>query len=896
MRKHRLWISIALLLALTLLPLNGFALVADSEEGQALRTDDSQGLPLLDAGAEPDRQHIPGDPDPAEGADVPSTFSIASYDLSYVRVLLSTATNDVSVTFRGNYVLTENGTNKLLLQSESTYIFRVAGSNVSVYNSRGNTLLYRSSGASIAINECQPPANMGYNYFILCNSEYGALDYKGDLYCHSTGSTLQMVNRIYIEEYLKGVVGNEIGNSSPTEAQKAQAIIARNYALNEIRSDAYTYDVLDTSQSQVYKGVCADMPAAAAAVDATAALVGRINGSRIPMFYSSSNGGQVNVSYMHWNGTANSYEAMKDDPYDKAYIKSYYNNASMETPTRYYEEVTLPKVPGSATSNTYVKTLVEHKLLPALQSNGTGIFSASQISVTSLTITANCTSPRTYIDSLTLSFSGTANSTAFSGITATVADTELYVSNGYGFFKNGNLQEYWLVDNGSTYTIQHARRGHGVGMSQVGAMEMAKNHAMTAAQILQFYYTGLTVSAENGIRTKDALPALPSAVGLLKLPATRTAVFASANSSAQVIYNLAAETPVLVKGTSGEWTQISVNGITGYVPTAVFTPVFTHVVVGNMSVPPCSIRNDSGSKIGSATNGDTFELDTAYITSDWHKVKCDITYGNIHYSTGRISILYAMLRTAAQVGLEPEIPTYAVHFTLPSGYEGATSIEIDGIPYTGTLSGSTLTVQLPAATAKLAVMAKKAAVSPVYPTGMAVWQLTFSSGAYTAQQVSELSDVLAYKGCSLRILGQVALRARFGVSTSTLAALKTSAGLGGYTLAEMGTLYAAVPAGTALTLDIPNATIQKATSAQASGGFETFLANATPVAGLRTAYTLRGYMKLIKNGVTYTLYAPPVTRSVYDVACQALNANEYTTGSDGYRYLQALKAAAEAGA
>ena len=70
----------------------------------------------------------------------------------------------------------------------------------------------------------------------------------GDLYLSASGGTLSAMLRIYIEDYLYGVVGYEMSNSYPLEALKAQAVAARNYALKKMNDRAgKSYDVTDNT-------------------------------------------------------------------------------------------------------------------------------------------------------------------------------------------------------------------------------------------------------------------------------------------------------------------------------------------------------------------------------------------------------------------------------------------------------------------------------------------------------------------------------------------------------------------------------------------------------------------------------------------------------------------------
>ena len=57
-----------------------------------------------------------------------------------------------------------------------------------------------------------------------------------------------------------------------------------------------------------------------------------------------------------------------------------------------------------------------------------------------------------------------------------------------------------VMDIGSAFVIESRRYGHGVGMSQRGAQQMAQEHSKTYQEILAFYYPGLEVKKYAGQR------------------------------------------------------------------------------------------------------------------------------------------------------------------------------------------------------------------------------------------------------------------------------------------------------------------------------------------------------------------------------------------------------------
>ena len=78
--------------------------------------------------------------------------------------------------------------------------------------------------------------------------------YPGSLTLTVENGTLVPILSLSVEDYLLGVVPYEMSDSFPLEALKAQAVCARTYALSHLNASR-AYDVVDTTNDQVFKGV-----------------------------------------------------------------------------------------------------------------------------------------------------------------------------------------------------------------------------------------------------------------------------------------------------------------------------------------------------------------------------------------------------------------------------------------------------------------------------------------------------------------------------------------------------------------------------------------------------------------------------------------------------------------
>jgi stage II sporulation protein D len=120
--------------------------------------------------------------------------------------------------------------------------------------------------------------------------------YRGTAEVRILGDSLKVINQLGIEEYLRGVVPNEMGpNSFPElEALKAQAVAARTYIVaNRGQFADSGYDICDTPACQVYKGYGTEHPLTDQAVRETAGLIATYQGVPIKALYTSTCGGHT---------------------------------------------------------------------------------------------------------------------------------------------------------------------------------------------------------------------------------------------------------------------------------------------------------------------------------------------------------------------------------------------------------------------------------------------------------------------------------------------------------------------------------------------------------------------------------------------------------------------------
>jgi SpoIID/LytB domain protein len=166
----------------------------------------------------------------------------------------------------------------------------------------GQTIEFKASGFAVRAThggetseapalEFAPDAPSGTVRFWASNGVQG--DYRGSIRVVSDGrGRLIAINAVPLEVYLLGVVGSEMPSGFHLEALKAQAIVARSYALTSIGRHAEDgFDLCGTVHCQVYRGARHAPARVAQAVRETAGLIVTRDGRVVRTFYHSTCGG-----------------------------------------------------------------------------------------------------------------------------------------------------------------------------------------------------------------------------------------------------------------------------------------------------------------------------------------------------------------------------------------------------------------------------------------------------------------------------------------------------------------------------------------------------------------------------------------------------------------------------
>jgi SpoIID/LytB domain protein len=131
----------------------------------------------------------------------------------------------------------------------------------------------------------------------------------------SDAASLNAVNAVPVDQYVKGVIPNESPASWPQAALRAQAVAARSYALT-VQVSGNGFDLYDDTSSQVYEGLGSETAATNQAADATRGQVLTYDGQIAEAYFSACSGGHTESIQNVFFGSSVPYLVGVEDPYD----------------------------------------------------------------------------------------------------------------------------------------------------------------------------------------------------------------------------------------------------------------------------------------------------------------------------------------------------------------------------------------------------------------------------------------------------------------------------------------------------------------------------------------------------------------------------------------------------
>ena len=278
-----------------------------------------------------------------------------------------------------------------------------------------------------------------------------------------------LVEQVPLERYLEGVVPHEIGAGAPAAALKAQAVLARTWALrNRHRFRVDGYNLCADTQCQVYSDPRHAGAAVRQAIAATSRQVLTSGGQPIHAVYHASNGGMAAGFEEVWQGAPLPYlRAFADGP---APFAARY---PVPLPAPSLGPLLQAAAPRSWGTDhplyRWRRTVTAAQLRQALGSGGAAIGTPTRLKVLSR-------GPSGRVLALEIGGKGGARVLRLDAIRRSLRQLPSTL-----FQVSPSGPGRWLIQGGGF--------GHGAGLSQAGAIDLARR-GWSAERILQHYYRG----------------------------------------------------------------------------------------------------------------------------------------------------------------------------------------------------------------------------------------------------------------------------------------------------------------------------------------------------------------------------------------------------------------------
>jgi stage II sporulation protein D (peptidoglycan lytic transglycosylase) len=204
-------------------------------------------------------------------------------EITPLRVLVKHPSKRIEVLSAGNIVISDNTSGKMyysgwgpLILAEKNNKILINGSTTDLHECR-----IRSDANDIKVNGSQ---------------------FRGFFTIHTKFHNLYTINHVNLEEYLYGVIPEEMPTRWDKQALMAQAVAARTYALcMKTKNRHEEYDIKATTAAQVYGGYSAENIRTTTAVNNTRGQVMTHNGRLIVAYFHSNSGGHTEDPVNVWN-------------------------------------------------------------------------------------------------------------------------------------------------------------------------------------------------------------------------------------------------------------------------------------------------------------------------------------------------------------------------------------------------------------------------------------------------------------------------------------------------------------------------------------------------------------------------------------------------------------------
>ncbi|MCG8482944.1 MAG: SpoIID/LytB domain-containing protein [Clostridia bacterium] len=311
---------------------------------------------------------------------------------------------------------------------------------------------------------------------------------------NASNGNMTLINRLKMDKYLYGVLPKEMSYTAPIEALKAQSVAARNYAVVNInRHKNENFHVCASTHCQVYGGYSVEKQSCIEAVDATSNMILLHDGLPISTYYHSNSGGHTENIENVWESAIPYLKGVKD-PFSKDYLWeiSY-------TPKELSDVLRIKGYNIGEILDVYVGGISEFGSVQVLVVEGTeGTVALEKdnirkilgyTTIKSLKFGIHKDNALCIENNLLKQNQKVENISIINGdgeVRKLIAGESMMITNG---MEIGPFLEKHVTD---AYYFKGNGYGHGIGMSQNGAIAMA-NSGYTFEEILKHYYTNVSL-------------------------------------------------------------------------------------------------------------------------------------------------------------------------------------------------------------------------------------------------------------------------------------------------------------------------------------------------------------------------------------------------------------------
>ena len=331
-------------------------------------------------------------------------------------------------------------------------------------------------------------------------------------------SGLTVINYVSLEHYLRDVLSREMSPGYPAEALKAQAVTARSYALDNLgKHSRYGFDLCSSTCCQMYTGTDAEYPQTDEACLATRGEILAYDGKLVAGYYFAYSGGYTQNSEDVWTSSVDYLRSVQDgfapDYFWTAQLSFSEIRAKLEAAG--YDPGTILSVRvGSRLANASVAALIVEGSKETVTLSKERVRTALGASTIRSVRFSMGGQPEPAIDidrgqSGIALWSATGAAAAAetltlqnaSGEASSLPATDLVIWDGHQLVSTSALSETQItftddIVTGGTVYFKGMGYGHGVGMPQTSAREMA-NQGYGYQDILRYYYTDIEICQAN---------------------------------------------------------------------------------------------------------------------------------------------------------------------------------------------------------------------------------------------------------------------------------------------------------------------------------------------------------------------------------------------------------------